>query len=64
MSPLLSSSGGIRRRRTRPRVNSYFALSGRLRLIIWEKILANEHIKNMVPEINKRLTLNAERKVT
>jgi len=25
--------------------------------------LANEHIKNMFPEIDKGLTLNAERKV-
>ena len=46
-----------------PRVNSYFALSGRLRLIIWKRILANKHIKNMFPEIDKGLTLNAERKI-
>jgi len=32
----------------------FFASSGKLRLIIWEKILANEHIKNMVPEIDKK----------
>ena len=28
-----------------------------------KKNLANEHIKNMFPGIDKRLTLNAERKV-
>jgi len=32
-------------------------------LIILKKKLANEYIKNMFPEIDKALTLNAKRKV-